>query len=145
MKKENLNYTILRNCYKNAQMAILSLNDVIGIAKGGLKNELIAEHEGYNKIMTKIAIIAQKLNVELPTVNALQKGMLSASINLKTIADDSDSHIAEMTLKGTVIGVTELIRDISEYGHLLNEEVYNCLEELKDFEEKCEKELKKYI
>ena len=110
-----------------------------------LKQELINQRDGYNKLMGKMSAVAHELNIELPTVNGLQKGMLTASINIKTIADDSNSHIAEMTLKGTVMGLTELIRDISDYRNLLNEKVLNCLEEVKNFEEECESQLKKHI
>lgn len=145
MENQDLNYTILRNCYKNAQMAILSLDEVIEIANGSLKQDLISQRSGYDKLMTKMSDIAHALNIELPTVNEFQKGMLTASINIKTIADDSNSHVAEMTLKGTIMGLTELIRDISDYSHILKPEVLTCLEEVKDFEEKCEAELKKHL
>ena len=145
MENTDLNYNILRNCYKNAQMAILSLDEVIELSNGSLKQELINQRDGYNKLMGKMSAVAHELNIELPTVNGLQKGMLTASINIKTIADDSNSHIAEMTLKGTVMGLTELIRDISDYRNLLNEKVLNCLEEVKNFEEQCESQLKKHI
>ena len=145
MENKDLNYNTLRNCYKNAQMAILSLDEVIELSNGSLKQELITQRDGYNNLMAKMSAVAKELNIELPTVNGFQKGMLTASINIKTIADDSNSHIAEMTLKGTVMGLTELIRDISDYRPLLNEKVLNCLEEVKNFEEQCESQLKKHI
>ena len=145
MEKQDLNYTILRNCYKNAQMAILSLDEVIDLTSGSLKDELQNERIGYDKLMDDMIQVANELKIELPTVNSFQKGMLSASINLKTITDDSNSHVAEMTLKGTIMGLTELIRDMSDYSHLLNEKVLYCLKELKNFEEKCECELKKHL
>ena len=84
-------------------------------------------------------------NITLPDVGAMKKTMVTASISMKTMMDDSDSHVAEMTLKGTVMGVTELIKDIYEYGHLLDKEVYDQLEILKQFEEQCEENLKKYL
>ena len=145
MENKDLNYTILRNCYKNAQMAILSLNEVIEIATGSLKQTLISQREGYNMLIAKMSEVANELNIELPTVNEFQKGMLTASINIKTITDDSNSHIAEMTLKGTIMGLTELIRDISDYAPILKPQVLSCVEEVKDFEEKCEAELKKHL
>lgn len=137
--------TVLKNSYKNAQMALLSLDDVIKVAKGALKEELLNEREGYEKIITDISVIAHGKNIELSSVNTMQKTMVAASISMKTMMDDSDSHIAEMTLKGTVMGVTELIKDISEFGHMLDKDVYDQIEILKEFEEQCEENLKKYL
>ena len=143
--EKNINQTVLKNCYKNEKMDLLSLDEVITKNQNPLKDELISQHEEYNEHLAKIAITAAKLGVEIPEINAVTKGMLNASINFKTMADDSNSHIAEMTLKGTVTGYTTLIKDLSEYGPLLNEEVVVCVEQLKEFEERCEQNLKKYL
>ena len=50
-----------------------------------------------------------------------------------------------MTMKGTVMGVTELIRDISESGALIDKEVLELLKKFRVFEENCEEKLKDYI
>lgn len=145
MENEKINEIAIKNGYQNAQMALVSLDDVLDVAKGGLKQELLAERDGYEKLLTEFELLAKKLNVKINDVNAMKKSMLAASIKMKTAIDDSDSHVAEMTLKGTVTGVTELIRDISDSGHLYEPEVLALIKKLKDFEEKCEQNLKKYI
>lgn len=145
MENEKINEIAIKNGYQNAQMALVSLDDVLDVAKGGLKQELLAERDGYEKLLTEFELLAKKLNVKINDVNAMKKSMLAASIKMKTAIDDSDSHVAEMTLKGTVTGVTELIRDISDNGHLYEPEVLALIKKLKDFEEKCEQNLKKYI
>ena len=145
MENQKLNETAIKNGYQNAQMALVSLDDVIEKAQGGLKEELLSERDGYEKILTDFEILAKNKGVEITDVNGMKKSMVAASIKMKTLMDDSDSHIAEMTLKGTVLGVTELIKDISEYGHLLDKDVYEQLEILKEFEEQCEENLKKYL
>ena len=142
---DNINENVLKNCYKNAQMAIYSLEDVIPKCKGNLKGELLDQHEGYNRHLNECALTATKLSISLPNVNGIAKGMLNASINVQTLTDDSDSHIAEMTLKGTVKGYTTLIKDISQFGPLLHEEVLQRITQLKEYEEVCEERLKKYL
>lgn len=145
MENEKINETAIKNGYKNAQMALVSLDDVLVIAKGGLKEELLKERDGYEKLLTEFELLAKNKNIKINDVNAMKKSMLAASIKMKTAIDDSDSHVAEMTLKGTVMGVTELIRDISDNGHLFEPDVLALIKKLKDFEEKCEQNLKKYI
>ena len=145
MENQKLNETAIINGYQNAQMALVSLDDVIEAAQGGLKEELIAERDGYEKILTDFEILAKSNGIEITDLNGMKKTMVSASIKMKTLMNESDSHIAEMTLKGTVTGVTELIRDISENGHLYDKDVLELIERLKTFEETCEENLKKYI
>ncbi len=126
-------------------MALVSLDDVIPKAQGGLKEELLAERDGYEKLITEAAALAHEKNIELTDVGTMKKSMVAASIKMKTMVDDSDSHIAEMTMKGTVMGVTELIRDISESGALIDKEVLELLKKFRVFEENCEEKLKDYI
>lgn len=145
MENNKITENVLKNAYKNAQMALLSLDDVIQISNGDLKEELINERESYEKLITDISVLAHGKQITLPDVGTMQKKMVSASISMKTMVDDSNSHIAEMTLKGTMNGVTELIKDISEYGHLLDDDVLRSVTILKEFEEKCEENLKKYL
>lgn len=145
MENQKLNETAIINGYQNAQMALVSLDDVIEAAQGGLKEELIAERDDYEKILTDFEILAKRNGIEITDLNGMKKTMVSASIKMKTLMNDSDSHIAEMTLKGTVTGVTELIRDISENGHLYEADVLSLLRKLKEFEETCEENLKKFI
>ncbi len=145
MDKNNINENVLKNCYKNAQMAILSLDDVIPKCDGALKDELIFQHEKYNEHINEIVLTALKLDIVLPDINVFAKGMLNASINMQTMTDGSHSHIAEMTLKGTVKGYTTLMKDLSEFGHLLHEEIFKRVESLKNFEEECEQRLKSYL
>lgn len=145
MENQKLNETAIKKGYQNAQMALVSLDDVIEKAQGGLKEELLSERDGYEKILTDFEILAKNKGVEITDVNGMKKSMVAASIKMKTLMDDSDSHIAEMTLKGTIMGVTELIRDISENGHVYDKDVLELIERLKTFEETCEENLKKYI
>lgn len=145
METENVNAKILKNCYKNVQMAILSLNDVIPKTQDDLTEELLNQRDGYEELLTKISLLMQKYGLEQTSVNAMQKTMLSATIELKTMADDSNSHVAEMVLKGSITGLTALIKDISEYRHALDDEILTAIEKVKDFEEDCEARLKKFL
>lgn len=126
-------------------MALVSLDDVIPKAQGGLKEELLAERDGYEKLITEAAALAHEKGIELTDVGPMKKSMVAASIKMKTMMNDSDSHVAEMTMKGTVMGITELIRDISESGALIDKDVLELLKKFRVFEENCEEKLKSYI
>lgn len=126
-------------------MALVSLDDVIPKAQGGLKEELLAERDGYEKLITEAAALAHEKDIELTDVGTMKKSMVAASVKMKTMMNDSDSHVAEMTMKGTVMGITELIRDISESGALIDKDVLELLKKFRVFEENCEEKLKGYI
>ncbi|MEG1848604.1 MAG: hypothetical protein RRX92_04735 [Lachnospiraceae bacterium] len=76
--------------------------------------------------------------------NAVQTFMLSSGIHMNTLLNTSTSHIAELLIRGTNMGLTQMWKSMNQYGQ--TEGV--CLEiakELIDFEEKNIARLKKYL
>ena len=126
MEKSTVNQNVLKNCYKNAKMAILSIEDILPKCDGALKEELISQHEGYNNHLTEIALTAVNVGIDLPDVSGISKGMLNASINMKTLIDDSHSHLAEMLIKGSVMGYTTQGKQYVPFGDCS----YLCLDYL---------------
>ena len=75
----------------------------------------------------------------------MQKTVMKASVKMNVMADDSRSHIAEMMIKGTVNGITELTELLNGNGKDLSDEVRAFAEELKELEESYEDRLKKLL
>ena len=83
--------------------------------------------------------------VEPKDVNFMKKAFMKAAIKMNTLTDDSASHIAELMVKGTVMGITELSEILNNHGKELGEKVKALTEELKTLEETYEERLKKLI
>ena len=93
----------LAEIYRNAQLAITSISDVMPSLEDGdetLREELIAQHEAYEQFSARAQMLARDLEIELKEPNPMKKVMMWGSIKMSTMTDNSRSHIAEMMRKG---------------------------------------------
>ena len=136
----------LAEIYRNAELALTSISDILPEVEDDekLKEELRAQHEEYEKFSARAAILARDLGIELKEPNPLKKAMMWGSIKMNTMADNSRSHIAEMMLQGTVMGISSLR---TTAGELLegDERIPALLEEMIEKEEEFEKRWKEYL
>lgn len=136
----------LAEIYRNAQLALTSIADImpeIGEDEK-VKEELESQHEEYERFSAKAAMIARDLGIELKEPNPMKKMMMWGSIKMNTMTDNSRSHIAEMMVQGTVMGITALR---STAGELMDgdERIVSLLNEMIDREEDFEKRWKAYL
>ena len=82
--------------------------------------------------------------IEPKEINPLQKAFMWSGIKMKTLTDKSRNRIAELMIKGTVTGITELTAMKNEKGNF-SEETVAFIEDLLTLEESYEKKLKKYL
>lgn len=137
---------VLAEIYRNAQLALTSIADILPeIEDGGIKEEIMREHEEYERICGEAATLAKKLGVELKEPNPMKKAMMWTGIKMRTVNDNSVNNIAEMMIKGTVTGITCLKTTLSEGEHVMDAEVKNLLCDLIAQEESFETKLKAFL
>ena len=104
------------------------------------------QHEEYEKIGGKAAILAKDRNIELKNPGMMKKAMMWSSIKMNTMTDNSRAHIAEMMVQGTVMGITALKNSIGEMSDENADELIKSLaDELLRSEEQFEKTWKDMI
>ncbi len=137
---------ILAEIYRNCQLALESISDILPeIDDEELKAEIERQHEEYEKICGKAACIAKNKALELKEPNPMKKAMMWGSIKMNTLTDNSRSHIAEMMVQGTVMGITALKTSLSDQAPDDDEEITALLKELIALEEGFEKSLKNFL
>lgn len=142
----SLNQEIINNVYKNAHIALQSISNIMPETFGNnLRQELQAEYDGYEKIIGNISEFMSQNNFQPKDVNFMKKAMLYTSIKMNTLTDDSTSHIADLMVKGTVMGITELKQIISRSDSTVMQEILQLANQLLEFEEGCEKRLKEFL
>ncbi len=137
----------LAEIYRNAQLALTSIANIlpeIGEDER-LKNELHAQHEEYEQFSAKACMLAQDENIEIKEPNPIKKAMTWGSIKMNTLTDSSRSHIAEMMLQGTVMGISALRKTAGELGENSNERIPALLQEMINREEAFEKVWKEML
>ena len=137
---------ILAEVYRNAQLALTSISDILPeVEDEGIREEILHEHEEYERICSEAANLARKYNLELKEPGPIKKAMMWTAIKMDTATDNSANHIAEMMIKGTVNGITCLKTSLSESEHVMDEEIKKLLCDLIAVEESFETKLKAYL
>ena len=145
MEINDYNQKAINDIYKNAHIALQSISDLIpSVEHDDLKNELIEQYEGYEKVIGKASTFMAENDIEAKDVNPMKKAMLWSSIKIKTLFNNSKNQVAEMMINGTVMGINELTAMKNESSNL-NDEILSILDELLSLEEEYEQRLKKYL
>ena len=138
---------VLAEIHRNCQLALQSISDILPEAEDTeVREELMRQHEEYERIGGKAAIIARNKNVELKNPSPIKKAMMWSSIKMNTMTDNSRAHIAEMMTQGTVMGITALKTTLSEMSEdYADKDIKELAEELLHSEEQFEKSWKTLI
>ena len=136
----------LSEIYRNTNLAMQSIEDILPeVDHEGMSKELRSQHEGYSQISSKAAKVAKDKGVELKEPGLFKKAMMWSSIKMSAMMDGSKNHIAEMMIRGTVMGITSLRTTQTDLPINPDPEVEKLLSELIDLEENYEQRLKEFL
>ena len=137
---------VLAEIYRNAQLALTSISDVLPeVDDVGIKEEILRQHEEYEKICSQAAELAHKFDVELKEPNPVKKAMMWSAIKMGTANDNSAQNVAQMMIRGTVTGLTSLKTSLTDGEKVMDEEIKKLLCNLIDLEEGFEQNLKTFF
>lgn len=146
MEQKKNDSEILAEIYRNAQIALTSLSDIMPeVEDSAIREEIMREHEEYEKVCSEAAHLALKYNVELKEPNPVKKAMMWSAIKMGAANDNSSQNLAQMLIRGTVNGITSLKTTMTDGGKNIDPEVKKLLSSLISLEEGFEKKLKKFL
>lgn len=146
MEQTKSNSEIVAEIYRNAQLALTSISDIMPeVDDGDIREEIMRQHEEYEKICSKAAKLALEGNLELKEPGPIKKAMMWSAIKMGTANDNSAQNIAQMMIRGTVNGITSLKTTLTDGGSDIQPDVKKLLTELIALEEGFEKNLKKFL
>jgi hypothetical protein len=90
-------------------------------------------------------MLAKDKGIELKEPNPFKKAMMWGSIKMSSMANNSPSHIADMMLQGTVMGISALRTSENQTFESANEDILSLLKEMIAKEEEFEKTWKMYL
>lgn len=137
---------IIAEIYRNAQIALTSISDIMpAIEDNDIREEIMREHEEYERICSEAAQLAMKHDLELKEPGPMKKAMMWSAIKMGTASDNSSQNIAQMMIRGTVNGITSLKTSLTDGEKAMDAEVKKLLTDLIAIEEGFEKKLKKFL
>ena len=94
---------IIAEIYRNAQLAITSISDIMPeVVDGGIREEIMRQHEEYEKVCSQAAQLAMKYGLDLKEPSPIKKAMMWSAIKMGTASDNSEQNIAQMMMGGVV-------------------------------------------
>lgn len=143
---DNKDIKIVNYIMQNCEMGISSLKKLREMLESNeMQQELSEELKSYKSIYDKASRVNENLHGERTPVNMMQKLMAKMGVTMNMMMDKSDSHIAEMLIQGTNMGIIELNKILNSNPDYSNEEILSILKELLDFEERRINKLKAYL
>lgn len=141
----NGNAELLNFIYQNSQMGVETIQQLIGIAKDdAFKTQLESQFNEYREINFAAKSMLTKNGYDEKGISALDKIKTYLMINIQTLTDKTASHIAEMLIFGSNMGVINAIKNIKKYKEA-EPDIVGLMEILQKFEEENIQQLKKYL
>ncbi len=146
MDNRKENEEMLNNLYKNAHIAMQSISDLLPETEDKMmKDELEAEFNGYKQAIDDISCFMEKNELTPKDIGPVKKMMLKASVKMNAAKNSDRSHVAEMMIKGTVMGLTDIYRDLGENEGVTDPDVKVLAQDLATLEECYEQRLKTFL
>ncbi len=133
--------------YKNVDMASSGLLDLMPKVKDAqLKSDMTIQLSRYDGFAARAAKLMAEMGVkpkEKSTITKLSAKMGSA---VNTMMDSTASHLAEMIIEGTTMGMNDMFREIREGEKArAGEKALDLARDVCAYEEKVIEDMKEYL
>ena len=83
----------------------------------------------------RLEAFLQKHGCEEKELSGMEKMKTYLMMNVQTMMDKSDSHIAQMMIQGSTMGITDAVKKLHDYSDA-EKEIQTLMKDLQEFEEK---------
>ena len=136
---------ILNEVNKGIKMGMDSISTIAEkVGDGNFKDDLLFQYDKYNDILNKVNAELKNYNDFPSELPPMQKIMGYVDIQVSTLNDKSNSHIAEMLIKGTNMGIIEG-RKLLNHNKNLDTETDKLLNDFVKFQEESVEKLKSFL
>ena len=141
----NGNAELLNFIYQNSQMGVGTIEHLIGINEDEeLKKHLMFQLNGYREIRTAVKSLLNKNGYDEKGISTLEKTRTYLMINMQTLINKTPSHISEMLIIGSNMGVIDAIKNIKKYQGA-EREILELMDKLLKFEDQNIQQLKNFL
>ncbi len=141
----NGNTEFLNFIYQNAQMGVITIDQLIYIVEDeDFKACLSAQLEEYRSIFSEARELLNKNGYDEKGISTCSKIKTYFCIRLQTAKDNTPSHVAEMLILGSDMGILDATKNLKKYQDA-DEDVRNLMQRLLAFEEDNVQQLKDFL
>lgn len=137
----------LHGALKTVAMATTSLNALNKMIKD--KRDIVKfledQEHAYTRLSERIEKALESIGEDPGKISAIKESMLNMSISISTFADDSDSHISDMMIQGSNMGVIEVTKIKNENEEIISKSCISILDDLLNTLDKFVEDMKKFL
>ena len=143
--EKNTNLYVLNEVHKGAKMGMDSISTISEkVSEPNLKDNLSFQYTQYGDILDSVNEIYKKYGDIPKDNNPMNEVMSWTGIQMNTLTDKSNSHIADMLIQGTTMGIIEG-RKLLNQNPNIDEEVRQVLNTFVKMQENNVEKLKTFL
>lgn len=113
------NVEMLNYIYQNAEMGKITIEQILKEIEDIKFRDVLKEQlKDYDYVVNKCDSILNEHGKLPKGIQTMPKIMTYLNIKLSTLNDDTPSHIAEMMINGSTMGVTEITKNLNKYNNI---------------------------
>lgn len=141
----NGNAELLNFIYQNSQMGVRTIQQLLGIIEDEeFKRHLENEFKEYKELHAAARAMLNEHGYDEKGISSLDKLKTYLMINMETMTNKSSSHIAEMLIIGSNMGVINAVKNIKKYRDA-ESDILSLMDRLLKFEENNVQDLKEFL
>ena len=110
------NAELIKEVFQNSEMSKDVLNRLIKICDdANLRAALADEFAQYHEIMCEASKVGDERNIQLKPRSRCKNAIFSG-ISLNAMIDKTSSHLAEMVVQGSTMGIIDMTRAVKEFS-----------------------------
>lgn len=139
------NEELLDYVYQNAEMGVNTISKLMEINDDEeFLHQLDTQKNEYTAIKDDAKKLLAQNGMTEDDLSAFDKVRTYIMINVQTMTDKSTSHIAEMLMQGSTMGIVQALRKLKNYTEV-DTSVHKLMKKLLEMEENNFSQLKKFI
>jgi len=141
----NQNTEFLNYIYQNSKMGVETIKQIIEIiSHDEFSKHLQAQLSKYQSIYEEAKRKLNESGHQEKDISTMQKISAYMSISMKTLTDKTPSHISEMLIQGSTMGIIDATKNIEKYPDA-DKDITELANRLLKIEESNVEQLKKFL
>lgn len=141
----NKNAELLNFIYQNSQMGVDTIKQLIDLVEDeNFKRQLKSQFNEYEEIHLAARKSLNENGYDEKGIGAFDKIKTYFMINLQTLTDKTPSHISEMLIIGSNMGIINAVKNLKKYKDA-EAEILKLMKRLLKFEEDNVQQLKEFL
>ena len=142
---ENFNAVFLNFIYQNSAMGVTTISQLLDIVEDeAFRKHLEKELEEYRSYHEEAKKLLNDHGFDEKGLTMFEKIRTYLMISVQTMTDKSASHIAEMMITGSNMGILDATKHLKDADHV-ERDIRSLMDNLLKFEEKNVQKLKEFL